>query len=209
MNFQVIGAHSNIKPFLFIEHHAANTTALPDPIHQNWNEGNFRGRWNALEDRCVPNGKAGEIVISRRFVFASDGDNRTIAQDDVGPRLVLRNARCIIARRNCSSTAARIASVRMRRCNHECSFLARTRHFGLRPSEQTGSCRNSSRNPILRSGPVRNFSGDCEVYENLLIPASIKTKASERGFEKSAPAASGYSGQLSQAFPSQPRTKAA
>ena len=82
MNLQILRSRSNVEPFVFIKNRAANSTALPNPFHQNRDKGNFFGGRDSLKDLRVPHGNVGIVVSSGRAASAFNVDDPAISEND-------------------------------------------------------------------------------------------------------------------------------
>jgi hypothetical protein len=80
MNFQIFSARPNIEPLSIVHYQAADLAALPDPITDNRNEGNFPVRRESLENLSIPDGDIGKIVIASHTVPVRYVHNAVIAQ---------------------------------------------------------------------------------------------------------------------------------
>jgi hypothetical protein len=95
MDREILGARAEIPPAAFLRNDATDPAASADPFGEDWNKGDFRVCWNALENLRVPDRNVGVVEITRMSVAISDVDDSTVAvaECDVGGQAVLRKAR--------------------------------------------------------------------------------------------------------------------
>src|SRR2546423_13198468 len=72
MGCEIFFARTDVEPLPFVQDHAADLAALPDPFRQDRNVGKNAPARNPLEDRPRPDANAGEIVPARVTVSICD-----------------------------------------------------------------------------------------------------------------------------------------
>src|SRR5215469_11693994 len=80
MRFEIFSSRRDVEPFSSVNDHAADFSALADPIRNNRNERDLFVWRNPLENSRVPEGDIGEIKVSRDAVATGDVYNAVVAQ---------------------------------------------------------------------------------------------------------------------------------
>src|SRR6266550_3935882 len=84
MDFEIFGARAQIKPLSFLENDASDSSALRDPISENWNKRDFFLWRDPRKNRRIPDRDVCEIVGSGDAVSVGNIDHAMFTKGDRG-----------------------------------------------------------------------------------------------------------------------------
>jgi len=86
MDLEILRDRADVEPSSFVQDYPADLAFFSDPLREDGNKRRFFVRWNALENRGVPDGDARKIQVAFHSVLIANVDHATISQSDIGPQ---------------------------------------------------------------------------------------------------------------------------
>ncbi len=120
MGGEIFFARTDVEPLPFVQDHAADLAALPDPFRENRNVGKNAPARNPFENRPRPDADAGEIIPARVTVSICDVHNAVALERHItavlrfaqGERYVVSRAEMFLDQRRQLDVRQQIAAIR-------------------------------------------------------------------------------------------------